>query len=99
MLSPSALVRGLVARYPPQANPDSQQIDVPPRFGRYGEAYGLSVVRKQHLLADEGSYFITNNSAQSGILSSPATGFVATTPAAIVYNTDSPTAPNYKRIY
>lgn len=99
MLSPSALIRGLVARYLPPANPDNLQVDVPARFGRYGESYALSLVRKQHLLADEGSYFLTNNNAQSGILSTPATGFVATTPAAIIYNTDSPTAPNYKRIY
>jgi hypothetical protein len=47
----------------------------------------LSVVRKQHLLADEGSYFLANNNSQTGILSSAATGFVATTPALVIYNT------------
>lgn len=99
MLSPSALVRGIVARYLPQANVDSPQVDVPPRFARYGEQYIVPLMRKQHALADEGSYFIANNNAQAGILSTPATGFVATTPAAIIYNGDSPTSPNYKRVY
>jgi hypothetical protein len=99
MLSPSALIRGITSRILPAANQDSPQLDIPPRFGRYGESYVQSLVRKQHLLADEGSYFLTNNNAQSGILSSGATGFVATTPAAVIYNTDSPTNPNYKRIY
>jgi len=99
MLSPSALIRGIVSRFLPAANADNPQVDVPPRFGRYGEQYGLSLVRKQHLLADEGSYFVTNNNAQAGILSSPATGFVATTPAMIVYNTDKASASGYKRVY
>jgi hypothetical protein len=99
MLAPSALIRGLVARALPSANADSPNVDVGSRFGRYGESAVLSVVRKQHLLADEGSYFITNNNAQSGILGSPATGFVATTPIMTVFNTDLATNPNAKRIY
>lgn len=99
MLSPQALLRGIVSRILPSANPDAPQNDVPQRFGRYGEGYVLSVIRKQHLLADEGSYFLVNNNSQTGILSTPATGFVATTPALIVVNTDQPTNPNYRRVY
>lgn len=99
MLSPQALMRALVSRNLPQVNPDSPNVDVSLRAGRYGEQYALSIVRKQHLLADEGAYFIANNNAQSGVLSTPATGFVATTPALIVANLDSPTNPSYKRIY
>jgi hypothetical protein len=99
MLSPSALIRGLIARSLPSYGADNPQVDVPSRFGRYGENYMLSVVRKQHVLADEGSYFLANANAQAGILSSAATGFVATTPALLVYNTGSPSDPGAKRIY
>ena len=98
-LSPAVLWKGIVSRILPAANPDFPQEDVPPRLGRYGELYDLSLVRKQHLLADEGSYFLANNNSQTGILSSAATGFVATTPAMTVYNGDSPTNPEYKRLY
>lgn len=99
MLSPSALIRGITSRILPAVNPDSPQIDVPPRFGRYGEIYTYPLVRKSHGLADEGSFFGANNNAQSGILSSPATGFVATTPCMVIFNSDVVTNPNYKRIY
>lgn len=99
MLSPQALIRGLVSRVLPQPNIDSANIDVASRFGRYGENYVLSVTRKQHLIADEGAYFIASNGNQTGIVSTTATGFVATTPACIVYNTDSSGNPNAKRVY
>ena len=98
MLSPQALFRGLVSRSLPSANLDSQQTDVGTRLARYGEQFTMPIVRKTHGLNDEGSYFVTNNNAQSGILSSAATGFVATTPALVVTNTDSPTNQNYKRV-
>src|SRR5216683_5683378 len=99
MLAPSALVRGIVSRMLPQVNPDTPQVDAPLRIARYGEQYTVPLVRKQHGLADEGTFFGVNNNAQSGILSSPATGFVATTPCMVVFNTDVATNPNYKRIY
>lgn len=99
MLSPQALVRGLVSRVLPAPNQDSPNVDVAMRQGRYGEQFALSVIRKQHLLADEGCYFMANNNSQTGILSSAATGFVATTPALVIANVDSPTSPSYKRIY
>jgi len=99
MLAPSALMRGIVSRILPAANPDSPQVDAPTRFGRYGENYILSMVRKQHVLADEGSYFVANTGSATGQISSPATGFVATTPALVVFNSDTLTNPNYKRVY
>lgn len=98
MLSPQALLRGLVARSLPAANIDSTNLDVSSRFGRYGEQIVQGLVRKTHALNDEGTYFVTNSGSQTGIISSPATGFVATTPSLIVANIDSPTNPNYKRI-
>lgn len=101
MLAPSALLKGLAGRTLSAIAPnaDSQTADIASRMGRYGESYVLSLVRKQHALADEGSYFVANNNSQTGILSSAATGFVATTPALLVYNSDSPTSPSYKRTY
>lgn len=99
MLSPQALIRGLASRILPPANTDSQNVDIGSRFGRYGENYVLSMVRKQHMLVDEGSYFVASNGNQTGILSTPATGFVATTPALIVYNSDSSGNANAKRVY
>lgn len=97
-LSPQALIKGLIARALPSPQVDSQNADAPFRLGRYGEQQVLPVVRKQHVLLDEGSYLMTNNNAQAGILSTPATGFVATTPALIVYNKGSSTDVNAKRI-
>jgi hypothetical protein len=71
---------------------------VPMRGSVYGEQVMIPVIRKQHGLLDEGSYFVTNNASQTGILSTPATGFVATTPACVIYNKDSPSNPAAKRI-
>lgn len=98
MLSPQALVRGLVSRLLPLANPDSQNLDISLRLARYGEQYTQPLIRKTHGLNDEGSYFIVSNANQTGILSTPATGFVATTPALIVANIDSVANPNAKSV-
>lgn len=99
MLSPQALFRGMVSRLLPPANLDSLQQDISTRLARYGEQYTQPLVRKSHGLADEGSYLIANANAQAGIISTAATGFVATTPALIVANIDSPTSANAKRTY
>src|SRR6266404_1764008 len=88
MISPQALIRGLVQRALPSLNPDSSNNDVAARFGSYGELYNQPLVRKSHNLADEGSYFIINN-GQTGITPPLATGFVATTPALVIYNNDT----------
>lgn len=68
------------------------------RGGRFGEGMVLSVVRKQHLLADEGSYYVTNN-AQTGIASAVGTSFSATAGLCVVANTDSPDNAGSRRIY
>lgn len=86
-------IRGIASRVLPQTSGDNTESTS--RFGRYGENTVLSYVRKQHLLADEGSYFVVNN-GQAGILSSAATGWAATTPAAIIFNGDS---AGGKRVY
>lgn len=91
-----AFLKGWISRSLPQAESDNDPGLV--RLSRYGEMQSVGVIRKQHGLVDEGSYFITNSGSQTGILSTPATGFVATTPAMIVANTDSPGNANAKRI-
>lgn len=93
------ITRGRVSRTLPQRHIDGARDGEPIRTGCYDEQYMLPMVRKQHLLADEGSYFVANSGSQTGILSSAATGFVATTPGCIVYNTDAPTNTAAKRIY
>lgn len=86
-----------VSRLLPQPDFDGQQAEM--RLSRYGEQKVLPVIRKCHPLADEGSFYLTNNNGQTGILSSPATGFVATTPCCVIYNTESPANQAAKRIF
>lgn len=84
------------SRLLPQPSTDGDESEM--RATRYGEQTVMPIVRKQHAILDEGSYFIANNNSQTGILSTPATGFVATTPALIIYNKDVPSNPAAKRI-
>lgn len=90
------LLRGLVSRFLPQPQADNAQDVV--RISRYREVDVVPRVTKQHPLADEGSYYVANNS-QTGILIPAATAFLATTPALVVANTDSPGNASAKRIY
>src|ERR1700752_2690867 len=88
----------ITSRSLPQANTDGVEGEL--RGGRYREAYTLSLVRKQHALADEGSYRVTNNnSSTAGITDNLGTAFSATVPTVIIYNSDSPANPGYKRIH
>lgn len=98
MPSPRAFITAAVSRLLPQALPDDggSSNDQPVRAGRYRELYALSLVRKSHLLADEGSFFVTNN-AQTGIaMAATPTAFSATNPFVLLYNGDS---AGGKRIY
>lgn len=97
MPAPRTLIGAIVQRLLPTPFVDDRDSDRPARAARYGELFGLNPIRKQHLLADEGSYFVTNN-AQTGIASPAVAVFGATTPLAIVANTDTVSA-SAKRIY
>jgi hypothetical protein len=44
---------------------------------------------KQHDLVNSGSYYIASAGSQTGILASPAVGYVATTPTLLVFNESS----------
>lgn len=98
MLAAQALEKGLVARMLPVPNLDSQNVDVPWRVGRYNEGYVLSLIRKHHLLADEGSYFVFNN-AQSGITGQTNTSYTATAPTISIYNGDIQGNVQSRRVY
>lgn len=91
-----AQLTGYVSRMLPQALQDTSQQLL--RLSRYGDASVTSINRKQDALAEEGSYFVTNN-AQTGIATPAVATFGATTPFITISNTDSPSNPNYKRIH
>lgn len=97
MAGMQALLTGWVSRILPQAETDNDPGTV--RLWKYGEIVTVNMVRKQHALADEGSYFVTNN-AQTGIATSAIATFTATSPVCIIANTDSPGQyQNAKRIH
>ncbi len=85
MLSPQALVKGIVSRLIPTPNPDSANNDVAFRQDTYGGQFTQPLVRKAHALADEGSYYTVNN-AQTGIAPAYNTAFTATAPFLSIYN-------------
>lgn len=84
-LSPQALLRGIVQKVLPTINADSTNVDVAMRQASYGELYNQPLVRKNHNLADEGSFFVANN-AQAGIAMTTTVAFSAVAPFLIVYN-------------
>lgn len=88
---------GYVSRALPQRKQDGDSVQV--RVSAFGEILTQGQIRTQHGLVDEGAYFIGSNGSQTGIISSPATGFVATTPSLILFNTDSAGSSSAKRIY
>jgi hypothetical protein len=70
MTTPAALAQVLPGRKKPSPRPDSVLDGVPFRGSRYAEEFNTSLVPKNHLLADEGSYFVTMNPT-------PGTGIAA----------------------
>jgi hypothetical protein len=86
MLSPQALIRGVVSRLRmPLPAPDGGQNDASIRLDPYFGIVTQPMVRKSHSLVDEGSYYTANN-AQSGIASAYNTAYTATAPFMTVYN-------------
>lgn len=98
-MSLETIFKGRVSRALPQPDIDGGREGEPARIGRYDEVYVQTPGKRQHVLADEGSYFVANNNSQTGILATPAVGWVATTPLCIITNTDSPSNTWAKRIY
>jgi hypothetical protein len=89
MLTPGAVLKYLTRRFLPAPSPEGAESEGYLRGLRYGEGAVGSLVRKAHLLADEGSYFTANN-AQTGIIEGVQTGFVVTAPTLYLANTADP---------
>lgn len=86
-----------VDRTLPHAELDGTDVD--PRLTRYREQMVVNSIRTKHPLADEGTYFTTNN-AQTGIASAAApVAFSATAPFLLIYNTAAPTDDFAPRLY
>lgn len=85
MLSPQALIRGIIQRALPSPNVDSPSQDAGSRFWTYGENTVISLIRKSHALAEEGTYFTVNN-AQTAIAPTFGTAFAAANPFLLVQN-------------
>jgi hypothetical protein len=88
---------GLINRLLPTSTQEGAEGEL--RLGRYREGYALSLIRKQHLLADEGTYRIANNNNQTGITDNLGTAFASLVPTVIIFNNDVATNQAYKRIY
>jgi len=95
-MSLETIMQGIVSRFLPQPQADNQDDIL--RLSRYKDAYILPVVRKNHALADEGSYFVTNN-AQTAIAGDTSVAFTATKPTIWIFNSDSPGNQSAKRIH
>ncbi len=99
MLSSGSLLKLLVRRFlPAPSSPEGTESEGYVRGLRYGEAAVGSMIRKSHLLTDEGSYFIGNN-AQTGILDAAEVLVVITTPSLYLANTADPGDPTAKSIF
>ena len=89
--------RGIVARALSAAGfggDGSQSSPAGQRFGRYQEPYLLSPVPTKHLLAEEGSYFSTQNPTLGTGLAAPVTAsFSATGPWLAIFNNADPANP------
>lgn len=86
-----------VDRTRPHAELDGTDMD--PRLSRYREQMVVPSVCTKHPLADEGSYFVTNN-AQTGIANAAApTSFSATNPFILIYNNGTPSDDFAPRFY
>lgn len=92
-----AILKGWVSRILPQAEQDNDGAVV--RLGRYGDVYTIGGVRKQHALADEGSYFVANNGGTGVATAATPTAFSDTAPMLSLYNSDSPGNQSAKRVH
>src|SRR6266571_5045196 len=98
MAGVEAFLKGWVSRMLPQAETDNDPGIV--RLGRFGDVWTVGAVRKQHALADEGSYFVANNGTAGGLATiATPTALVDTSPFIILANTDSAGNQNSKRVH
>ena len=91
------LLRAMVSRNQPQSQLDKQEDTL--RAGRYQELYILPAVRKSHVLADEGSYYVANNLGAGLATVAAPTAFSDLAPLLTIENQDLPSNSNNKRIH
>lgn len=88
-MSLGSLFRGIVSRALPAGV--SEQSEASARLGRYGEVAVLPIVRTKHPLADEGSFFTTQNPTLGTALAAAVQATFSDTVAAFVFqNTADP---------
>jgi hypothetical protein len=91
------------ARGLPQAQPDQKSPVSNVRGGRYAEQYILNLIPTKHLLADEGTYFMTTNpipgTALTGGSGANYQSFGKTYGFMYLQNNDSKSNPSAKRVY
>ncbi len=92
-----AFLKGWVSRMLPQSETDNDPGIV--RLGRYGDVWTIGAVRKQHGLADEGSYFVGTNSGTGVATVAAPTAFSDTAPLFTITNTDTAGNQNSKRVH
>ena len=99
MLSPQALVKGLVSRILPQKSLDGPEMERTARLLEYGESAVSIVMSSKHVLAHEGTYFATPNpTLGTGVAGAVAASFSATTAAFVFQNTSDPSNTLAKNI-
>jgi hypothetical protein len=92
------LVKGIVYRVLPGFRGDTTEGAL--RLGRYGEAMVAPIVLTKHPLADEGSYFTTQNPTLGTALQyAVTTSFTDTVGAFVFQNTADPSQPNSPFLY
>lgn len=92
-----AFLKGWISRALPQREQDNDPGIV--RLGPYGDVWTIGGIRKQHALADEGSYFVANNGGTGVATAATPTAFSDTAPMLTLYNSDQPGNQNSKRVY
>jgi len=90
------LVKGGTERMLPIPSPET--VEQALRLSRYGELHTIGALRKQHALADEGSYFTTHNN-QTAITGPAGSAFSATAAMLLIFNGDSASSLTAKRLY
>lgn len=94
--SDKTIIQGANFRILPYPQPDGNNSDV--RIGRYGDQYTVGIVRKQHGLADEGTYWVANGGT-TAITGQTTVAYDATKPSLLLTNGDTYSNTTNKRVY
>jgi hypothetical protein len=79
-------LKGKVQRSLPTPDVDNTEADA--RWSRFGGLYMVPHIRTQHILADEGSYYVANNNSQTAITGQTDQLFNALKPTVSIFNKD-----------